>query len=370
MIHTLHVISGLGTGGAEAMLVQVTSALQRRGLVQHVVSLKPGPHNADLMRRNGVAVEELGLEGPLAFPRALWTLRRIVERTRPEVIQGWMYHGNVMSALGHLLTTGRGGRRLWWNLRASNVDFERYGRIVRLNALLSSLPDLIVANSGAGATFHLQHGFRPRRMEILPNGIDTERFKPDSAVRAKLRAQLGISADRPLAIHVARVDPMKDHGAFISAMGQLPDVAGLMVGAGTEQFELPPNVQALGLRLDIPQLYACADIVVSTSAFAEGFSNVIAEGMSAGLVPVATDVGDARLIVGEVGQIVEPRSPAQLVDAIRAVAGLPLPDLRDQGLRARRRIVENFTLAQAVETFSKLHSDCVAGFSRHAASKA
>lgn len=357
MTHTLHVISGLGVGGAETMLRQVAVALHRRGMSQHVATLTAGGAGVPRLRRDGVAVTELPLAGLWSAPAALLALRRLVAETRPRTVLGWMYHGNVMAALAHRLSPGRAERRLVWNIRAGVLDLSRHGNILRLSAWLSSWPDLIVANSRAGAAFHLSHGFRPRLLEVIANGIDTERFKPDAAVRAQLRSELGIDQDAPLAIHVARLDPMKDHPGFLAAMAELPALSALMVGAGTADLPAPANVRALGERADLERLYACADIVVSTSAYAEGFSNVLAEGMSCGLVPVATDAGDARLIVADTGPVIPPYDRAALVSALSVEANRTAAERAVRGRLARERIVENFTLPMAVDAFARVCSD-------------
>jgi glycosyltransferase involved in cell wall biosynthesis len=154
---------------------------------------------------------------------------------------------------------------------------------------------------------------------------------------------------------------MKDHGNFLRAMGkilaQAPSVIGVMAGAGTQDLAAPPNVRALGLRRDTARLYAAGDIVASTSAFGEGFSNVIAEGMSAALMPVVTDVGDARRIVGDTGWVVAPRDSDAFAAAIAQAAELPPAERQRRGLAARARIAANFTLAQAVDAFARLYAE-------------
>jgi glycosyltransferase involved in cell wall biosynthesis len=272
-----------------------------------------------------------------------------------------MYHGNLAASLAHNLCRGKRGRRLFWNLRASNMDARRYGRVIRLSALLSRQVDAVIANSQAGVDFHRARGFRPKRFELIANGIDTDRFRPDPQVRTEMRRSLGIPDDAVVVLHVARVDPMKDHATFLAAMAglaqRMPSVAGVMVGAGTEALALPCNVRALGLRRDTERLYAAADIVASTSAFGEGFSNVIAEGMSAGLVPVATDVGDARHIVGDTGWIVPPRDPDAFAAAVDEAVRLPAAERQRRGLAARARIMENFTPSRAADAFARLYAE-------------
>jgi glycosyltransferase involved in cell wall biosynthesis len=355
MIDVLHVISGLGTGGAETMLVQLAGQLRARGLSQHVVCLGTQAELAGDLRAASVDLTVAGAKSVGSLCAAVGSLVRMTNRLRPRIVQGWMYHGNLAASLSHNLSPGKRGRRLFWNLRASNMDAHRYGGIIRCSALLSRQVDLVIANSQAGIDFHRDAGFRPRQFAMIANGIDTEKFSPDPAARAQVRAALGIPGDAIVVLHVARVDPMKDHDNFLSAMAALPSVVGIMVGAGTQDLARPPNVRALGLRRDTNSLYAAGDIIASTSAFGEGFPNVIAEGMSAGLVPVATDVGDARHIIGDVGWIVPPRDSRAFAAAVEAAAALSADERRRRGLAARARIVANFRLAQAAEQYRRLY---------------
>lgn len=356
MVDTLHIISGLGVGGAETMLAQVAAALHRRGLSQHVVTLTAGGGNLDRLRQNDIAVTELPISNIASAPLVFLRLRRLLGRTQPRNLMGWMYHGNVVAALVHPFSNGRQSRKLTWNVRASNVDMARYGKLLRLQSLMSTWPDMIIANSHAGAMFHIECGVCARRLKVIPNGVDIEKFKPDPVARSEVRSQLGIAPDIPLAIHVARVDPMKNHSGFIAAMEKLRGVAGLMVGAGTAELQFPSNVKALGKRSDVERLYASADIVVSTSAYAEGFSNAIAEGMSVGLTPVVSDVGDARFIVGGTGSVVPPRDGEALLLALGAEASRPAAERQARGLEARARIVEKFSLQRAVDAYEQVCS--------------
>ena len=356
MTAILHVISGLGMGGAERNLIQLARALQGRGLPQYMACVGGDNVWSEELAAGGIGIKNLGVTSMLNAALGLTRLSSLIRRLKPAVVQGWMYHGDLFAALAHRITAGREGRRLFWSLRASDTDKGGYGRIVAVNARLSSWPDLVIANSKAGLDFHLTQGYRPRRAEVVPNGIDTEKFRPDAKARSEVRSELGIAVDAVVAIHVARVDPMKDHATFLAAMRSLPHLHAVLAGAGTETLSLPKNVLALGLRRDIERWYAAADIVVSTSAYAEGFSNTIAEGMSSGLIPIASDIGDARDIVGDAGQVILPGGPEAVVQALKSVAELPLPERQLRGERARQRICERFSLGRTIEHYARLYA--------------
>lgn len=222
MTRILTITSGLGVGGAETMLVQLAQALSARGHAQEVVNLSSQRDLAGRLEAAGVPVRDLGLRSPGGALPAAVKLRRIVAAFAPDVIQGWMYHGNLAASLAHAVSPARGGRRLYWGLRASNMDSGRYGGIIRIGALLSRFTDAVIANSQAGAAFHVAQGFSPATMRVIANGVDTAKFKPDEVVRAEVRHELSFDAARPLAICVARVDPMKDPPACSKPWPRFP----------------------------------------------------------------------------------------------------------------------------------------------------
>jgi glycosyltransferase involved in cell wall biosynthesis len=212
------------------------------------------------------------------------------------------------------------------------------------------------ANSAAGLKADLAMGYRPRRAEVIANGIDIDEFRPDPAVRQAVRSELGIPADAMVLAHVARVDPMKDHASFLAAMMELPDLFALLVGAGTENLPAAGNVLRLGRRHDVARLFAAADFAISSSSFGEGFSNALAEGMACGLPAIATDVGDATLILGDTGLVVPPENPRALAAAIRTLAQEPAAARADRRIRARARVVDQFAMTHAVRRYDELYA--------------
>ena len=345
------------------MLVRLVTAMPRLADAITVVSLLPAQVYADEMRAAGVNVVELdfsGIAGPIA---GLFRLAKLIAELRPEIVQGWMYHGDLAA----LLAVSKSGRRrqtcLVWGIRCAELDLSHYSRMLRLVikacTLLSGRPDAVTANSHAGMTYHRRLGYHPRHCEVIPNGIDIDVFKPDPAARAAVRQQLGIAEDCLVVAHVARVDPMKDHETFLAAMKELPDITALMIGGGTEHLPGAPNLLRLGRRADVPALLAAADFVASSS-IGEGFSNVVAEGMACALSAIATDVGDAREIVGDTGLIVPPRDAPALAEAIRTLAAEPATVRRARGQRARARIVERFSLDRAAARFRALYGQLLA----------
>jgi glycosyltransferase involved in cell wall biosynthesis len=355
----VYVTTDLRVGGAEAMLVRLVTAEPRVADAITVVSLLPAEAYVEQLRKASVAVVELDFRSAGGIVAGLRKLARLIADRQPEIVQGWMYHGDLV-ALAALAWSGRRRRtRLVWSIRCTEVE-RRYGlglrAVVRACAMLSRRPDLITANSVAGLASHERIGYRPRRSAVIANGIDTDACRPDPAARAAVRRELGIADDAVLIAHVARVDPMKDHARFLAAMAQLQEVKALLIGAGTEELPAPPNVVRCGRRDDVPRLLAAADIVVSSSRFGEAFSNVIAEGMACGLPAVATDVGDARTIVGDTGLIVPIEDAQALEAAIRTLAAEPAAARAERGARARARIVENFAIATALRRYHELYA--------------
>lgn len=358
-LRILHVITGLDAGGAESMLAALVAAPSGGALAHHVVSLKSGGFHARALRDAGVPLLELGLAPGRPNPWALCRLAASIRETRPDLVQGWLYHGDLAALFGLALSGRRRATPLAWGLRCSNLDLAAYGHGLRLVLAacvrLSARPDIVVANSHAGLAAHVALGYRPRRTTVIHNGIDVDRFAPDPGRRQEIRRALRIGEDAPVLAHVARVDPMKDHATMLAALDRLPEVHCLAIGAGTEALPGRSNLHRLGLRDDVPLLLPAADFVLSSSAYGEGFSNALAEGMACGLPAIATEVGDARELVGDTGIVVPPRAADQLAQAIASLAAEGESARLERSERSRRRIEERFSLTRAVAAFRETY---------------
>jgi glycosyltransferase involved in cell wall biosynthesis len=359
----VYVTTDLRVGGAEAMLVRLVTAEPRVADEITVVSLLPAEAYVARLRAAGAAVVELGFDKPTGILSGLFRLARLIGQAKPDIVQGWMYHGDLAASIALALSGRSRHTKLVWSIRCTEVE-RRYGLALRLVvkacAMLSRRPHVITANSTAGLKSHLAIGYRPRRAEVVVNGIDVETFAPDQAARVAVRGELGIADDAIVLAHIARVDPMKDHAGFLAAMAQLPSLEALLIGAGTETLSAPSNVIPLGPRDDVARLLAASDLVVSSSRFGEGFSNVIAEGMACGLPAIATDIGDGRLIVGDTGLVVPADDSTALASAIRTLAAESKATRAERGVRARARIVENFAMADAIARYLALYRTLLA----------
>ena len=355
----LHVITTLDIGGAERMLVSLVTESPRAHLDHLVVSLVPCGHYVPILRAAGIRVIEICLGPRPLRPLALVSLAGLIRRTRPRIVQGWMYHGDLAATIGLALAGRRRATRLAWGLQCSTLNTRLYRRqlalVVRACTTLSSRPDVVVSNSGAGLSTHRALGYRPGRSHVIYPGVDTERFRPRPEGGRALRRELGIPPDAPLLAHVARRDPMKDHGSLLAALERLPAVHTLAIGAGTETLPDRPRLHRLGRRTDVERLLAACDVSVSSSAFGEGFSNSIAESMAAGVPVVATDVGDARVVVGDAGHVVPVRAPDRLAAAVGQLLDESVSARRARGERARARIIAHFDLRRMVERYTDLY---------------
>lgn len=359
----MHVITGLDTGGAEMQLLHLVSARRKAGADDRVVSMIAGGSLRGQFEQAGVPVHELGMTRGRPSLRALLRLIALYRRYKPHVVQSWMYHADLM-ALFALRFSGRWEETpLIWGIRCSDMNLKDYGRslrwTVRLCARYSHLPDVVIANSEAGLEAHHKLGYRPFRSRVIDNGIDTQKYRPDAELRAEVRAELGIDPNVPLVAQVARVDPMKDYETLLGAMAKIPDVALLLIGLGTEQFNGRTGCFGLGRRSDVARLLTAADLIVSSSAYGEGFSNALAEGMAAGLPAIATDVGDAARIVGDSGRIVPPRDMDALAEAIHELAFEPLTFRAARKLHARTLIEKRFSVAENFKNYERIYASLV-----------
>ena len=371
VLSVTHVISTLQVGGAEMAMLKLLSLTPSEEFQCSVVALGSDGPIGDEIRSLGIPVRALNIRPERADPRAAVKLLGALRARRPQVVQTWMYHADLLGGLaGRVL-----GARVCWDIQSGTLEPDdvcaRTLRIQKACARLSRfLPDAVVCCSEAGRDIHVGVGYDARRMHVIPNGFDTERLRPDRAARAAVRRELGIADDEVVIGMAARYHAQKDFPNFARAAGLLardfPRVTFVLCGAGVtpdndalqallEQHGVRERTHMLGLRRDVERVNNAFDIATLSSSWGEAFPNVLGEAMACGVPCVATNLGDARLIIGSTGRIGEPRDAQALgaawAERVRQTEGAR----RQLGAAARARVCREFGLDRVAARFHELH---------------
>lgn len=374
-MRVLHVITALGVGGAEHMLLKLVGAPAMAGFEHRVVALLPGGALAAPLAAAGAGVEELDLMGGVPLIGGAVQLALHARRYAPDLVQGWLYHGNLGAMLARRVQRRRvplvwGIRQSLPSLRGENVHARA---AIRLSRILSSQPDCLLFNSQVSIEQHRDFGFDVRRAQHLPNGFDTRRFAPDEVARARLRQAWGVSPDEVVFGLVARYHPVKDHAGFLRAAGLAlrarPSVRLVLAGPGIDaahpallqqvaEAGLAGRVSLLGVQHDVPALLSALDVYVSAS-LAEAFSNAVGEAMSCALPCIVTSVGDSASVLGNAGRVVPPRAPEALSRAMVELVDLGSTGRAVLGRQARARVESAFGLDAVAQRQATLYRQLV-----------
>lgn len=369
MARILHVISGLETGGAEMMLFKLISTGDGRHHHAVVSLTDRGTIMGERIAGLGVAVYTLGLRAPLPSPVRALSLRSLTRQFRPQLIQGWMSHGNLAASLAGW-TQNR--PPVIWGVHQSLHDLARErwltAAVIRLNARLSNRAATIIYVSQTSRRHHEAMGYHPSNGLVIPNGIDCQAFVPDEDARCQVRNELGVPQDTVLVGLVARYHPVKDQAGFLRAAALVaevhPSARFVLVGPGIKaqpalltliaQLEIGDRVFLLQERQDMHRFTAALDIACSSSV-SESFSITIGEAMACGVPCVVTDVGESASIVLDTGRVVPPGAPDALAQAIGDLIAAGRSYRQQLGAAARRRVEKEFSLPEMASRYEAVY---------------
>lgn len=352
----------LNRGGAQRQLLILAKGLQARGHEIHVIVFYAHGALEPEFRAAALPVHVLHRKNRWDLYAVWRQLVALVQQIEPEIIHGYLETPNVCAALLQRRTTRA---RAVFGIRASRIDYAQYDWAIRLmnwlEARAAKHAALIIANSQAGAMDAIRAGFPAQKTIVIHNGIDTQKFYPDPVAGQRLRTQWQIENAQPLIGLVGRLDPKKDHHAFLLAAAEVKkmraNVRFVCVGEGDKIYlqQLQQRANELGLSEtmkwipatdEMTAVYSALDILCLPSAFGEGFANVMGEAMACGVPCVATDVGDAREIIGEFGIIVPPKNPSALAAGLLQCLDSGYKGQRE---KIRARICTNFSTQKLVD---------------------
>jgi len=368
----VHIITGLSTGGAEMMLYKLLSGMNSDEFESEVISLTDAGPIADKIRMLGIPVHALGMKRGNPYPIALIKLTLLLREKKPDLVQTWMYHSDLIGGTAAKLA---GNIKIFWNIRQGNISVDSHKRsaiwIAKVCAKISSwMPEKIICCSHAALDFHFALGYTKEKMTVIPNGFDLVAFQQDQDSRKSVREELGLDEETYLVGLVARFHPQKDHRNFIQAAEFIrknnSSVQFMLCGDGInneniqlkqwiKQAELEDNFHLLGVRKDVSRLVAAMDVAVSSSLGGEGFPNVIGEAMACSVPCVVTEVGDSALIVGDTGRVVAAKDSEALATAIIELLQAS-PEFREElGKQARLRVENNYSLESVVKKYEAVY---------------
>ncbi len=356
----IHIITSLNTGGAEVMLYKVLSNKLNKKFDNYVISMRDMGSFGAKIENLGVKVITLNMQKKWHFITAIFKLISLAIKISPNVIQGWMPHGNVAAFFMHIFARNS---LLSFNIRQSlyDISLEKYFTqiVIKLNKFLSKYADTIIYNSIVAKQQHEEFGFCSNKAIVIANGFDIEKFCFSMDARLKIRVKLNIAKTAIVIGHIARFHPMKDHKNFIQAAKKVliknPAIHFIMSGTDVDSNnnffndnigkEIKNNFHLLGNVDNVHNLMSAIDIMVSSSSYGEAFPNILGEAMACSVLCVATNVGDSKYIIDKFGKIVPVKDSTALAIAIIELSSLTTKQKNQLTTGAYNRVKNNFSLS-------------------------
>jgi len=346
----LFVNHSLAMGGIETMLVDMIRLLPRDQFSPEVAVFESGGSLEAVLEERGVPVHRLnkkeGVDAGL-FLR----LRQLIREREIKVV-----HSHNYSAWIYACVAARSAGGIV-HVHTEHSVVENVGRRYLMQRWLSKLTSHVVAVSQHVHDVMIDGiGVAPTRVKLIANGVNTDRFAPDMAIRRSARADIGLLDDDIAIGIVARLVPVKNHSLLLRAAAPLLkdenlSAKAVIVGDGPERAALESLAAELGVsrrviflgeRRDTEKLLNAMDIYV-LSSISEGMNLTLLEAMSAALPVVATDVGGNGELVenGISGHLVNLGDIDAMTGRLRELAHSPTLR-REMGAAGRMSIIRRF----------------------------
>jgi glycosyltransferase involved in cell wall biosynthesis len=354
------IIPTMDRGGAEKQVCLLAQHLPRQEFdVQVILLTRDGPRSEQL-RRSGIPVTLIGKRFK-ADPTALFRLRNVLRKWKPDVVHTWLFAANCF---GRAAAKMAGVPRIIGSERC--IDLWKTPAHFLLDRQLARYSEAITTNSVGVKDFYAAHGIDPDLFCIIANGIEPREVA--EIERAEALGRLDVPVDRKLILAVGRLWPQKRYRDLIWAAELLAtlraDTTLVIVGDGPQRGELlrfrdsvtaPNHVRFAGSREDVAELLPHADVFWIGSEY-EGQSNAVIEAMQAGVPVVASDIPGNRDLVlpGQTGRLVPLGDRAAFARETHDL--LENPDQAEQlSLAARARIASEFSVELMVNSHADLY---------------
>lgn len=349
----IYVITGLGLGGAERVVVQLAESMAEKGHIIKIVHLK---NIVEVRPLNGnIEIINLNLEAPLDFFKASIKYFNILKKFQPDIIHAHMIHANIFARLNRFAYKGN---KLICTAHSANEGGKFRMLAYRFTNFLSDINTNV--SEDASISLINKGAFNKNNLITVYNGIDLNKFKISKNINKNKKFINFVS--------VGRLNENKDYPNLIKAISLIKNkinenVKFHIVGDGELRSEIENmikdlgvenNVKVLGKRNDIPKILNKSDFFILSSKN-EGLPTVIIEAMACQKYVISTDCGGAAEIMGETGALIPKQDSLTLANTILNVLSLNEQTLLENNLNARKRIETYFSLDVSLKKWLEIY---------------
>ena len=358
----LHIISGLGLGGAESTLYNLVKYDYKKN-THIIISLSSKKFYEKKLSQINVKV--INLDFKQSIFNKVFKLIKIINNTKPHIVQSWMYHAEILTIIVKILTKSK----IVWNIRNSTPYSRNFKLSTKILVFLNSIfsyfiPQKIISCSTIASKNHINIGYDRKKFINIFNGVDIKRFKIRNKIKKKKEIVIGC---------VARWHPQKDHKNLIKSLNLLIqnnfyDWKCFLVGKGLnnknkeillliKNYKLNKYIKLLGPLEKINHFYNKIDFFVLPSRDGEGFPNVLAESYASGVMCISTDVGDANKIINEKKYLVKPGDEQRLYESIKIMINDNKLNNKKNKMNLRNKIKRNFSMEKMIKKYNTIWSN-------------
>lgn len=366
-MNILYLITGLGGGGAEKVVCGLADRMHKKGHKVKIAYLTGSvvvrPEN------NSIELIYLNLNSVSSFYSAFKNYKKILSLFKPDVVHAHMVHANIFARLSRIFVKVP---RLICTAHSNNEG----GRIRMLAYRLTHNLANVTTNVSEAASKNFERLGAVPKSDILTvyNGIDLDRFNKKNYNVNDIKLDLAISDSVITFIAVGRFHKAKDYPNLLQAfalflnkqidsnkfklfiVGDGPNELKKLINELILELRLEKNVFLLGRRNNIPELMTLADFFILSSSY-EGFGLVTVEAMACQTFVIATDCGGSSEILGDTGILVPTENSEALANAMSEALTYSKEEIRLNGLKARKRVEDLFSLEGSVEKWLSLYEN-------------
>lgn len=333
-----HLITGLGVGGAEQMLLEILPRIQDEDLQNTVYCIVGHGPIGDALQKNGVPVVYLNYQRFYNLPLVLFRLFKYLKKERPEILVTYLIHADLF---GRIIGRVAGVKKIICYKHGALLQWEFLKHADRLTQGLVTLY-LTVSDTLKNKLLH-ELKIPEKKIMVIRNGIDLEKYRIEKNTMqdSDLRKEFGFNASDFIIGIIANLRRGKGHSELIHAFNAITKNSSLkllIVGDGEEKESLKTLVKTLnlekdiifaGFRRDIPQILQMIDIFTLPSYF-EGMSIAILEAMVSHKPIIATSIPENLEILthNETALLISPGD-------VNALQGAILQFIEQKSLRER-----------------------------------